>query len=83
VEAPQTKTVELDAVLIERAQRVADERGITLKQLVNDALERWLTREGPAPPRRPRVGLGQSVDGLSAAETASQPAAHPTHRGKR
>jgi hypothetical protein len=82
VAAPQTKRVELDADLIERAQRVADERGITLKQLVNDALERWLARDEQARHRRPRVGLGQSVDGLSAAETASEPAARPTHRDK-
>lgn len=42
VVAPQTETVELDANLVERAQREAGKRGITLKQLVDDALERWL-----------------------------------------
>ncbi|HEX3173002.1 MAG TPA: hypothetical protein VHQ43_02135 [Solirubrobacterales bacterium] len=43
--AQQTKTVKLSASLVERAQQAADERGITLKQLVDDALERWLTSE--------------------------------------
>lgn len=42
VVAPQTETVELNADLIERAQREADKRGITLKQFVDDALKRWL-----------------------------------------
>jgi hypothetical protein len=82
VATPQTETVELNADLVERAQREADKRGITLKQFVDDALERWLAREEQALHRRPRVGLGQSVDGLSAAETASEPATRPTHRGK-
>lgn len=77
---PQTETVELNADLVE--QREADKRGITLKQFVDDALERWLAREEQARHRRPRVGLGRSADGLSAAETASEPAALPIHRGK-
>lgn len=79
---PQTKTVELDTSLIERAQHEADKRGITLKQFVDDALERWLARDEQARHHRPRVGLGQSVDGLSAAETAREPAARPSHRDK-
>jgi hypothetical protein len=32
--------------LVDRAQREADKRGIALKQLVDDALERKLTGEG-------------------------------------
>lgn len=82
VAAPQTETVELDANFVERAQREAVKRGITLKQFVDDALRRWLANEEQALHRPPRVGLGQSVDGLSAAETASEPAARPAHRGK-
>lgn len=42
VVAPQTEAVELNAELVERAQREADKRGITLKQFVDDALKRWL-----------------------------------------
>lgn len=82
VVAPQTETVKLNADLVERAQREADKRGITLKQFVDNALKRWLANEEQALHRQSRVGLGQSVDGLSAAETASEPAARPTHRGK-
>lgn len=82
VVAPQTETVELNADLVERAQREADKRGITLRQFVDDALKRWLANEEQALHRQPRVGLGQSADGLSAAGTASEPAARPTHRGK-
>ena len=77
---PQTKTVELDADLVERAQREADERGITLKQLVNDALERKLTKEEQAlrdQRRRPRPGQGRSTDGLSAANIAVDPVSLP------
>lgn len=76
--APQTKTVELDADLVERAQREADKRGIALKQLVDDALERKLTGEGPrGRARRPRLGLGRSADDLSAAKTADEPVSPP------
>lgn len=42
VVAPQTETVELNADLVERAQREADKRGIALKQFVDEALTRWL-----------------------------------------
>lgn len=34
-------------------------------------------REGAATPPRPRLGLGRSTDGLSAAGTATEPAARP------
>lgn len=43
--AAQTETVELDADLVECAQREADKRGVTLKQLVDDALKRRLASE--------------------------------------
>lgn len=77
---PQTKTVELDSDLAERAQREADKRGITLKQLVNDALERKLTKEEEAlrnQRRQPRLGQGRSTDGLSAANIAVDPVSLP------
>lgn len=76
--APQTKTVALDADLVDRAQREADKRGIALKQLVDDALERKLTGEGThGRARWPRLGLGHSTDGLSAAKTANEPVRPP------
>lgn len=34
--------------------------------------------EGAASRARPRLGLGRSTDGLSAAETATEPIARPT-----
>ena len=76
VPAPQTETVELDADLVERAQQEADKRGITLKQLVDDAIRRKLVSDKQTPQdrmHRPRLGLGRSADGLSAAKTATEP----------
>jgi hypothetical protein len=55
---PQTKTVELDAALLKRAQREADKRGITLKQLVDGALERKLADEEQVPPGK----VGEPAD---------------------
>lgn len=46
---PQTGTVELDADLARRARREAERRGITLRQLVEDAIRRELGDE-PQPP---------------------------------
>jgi post-segregation antitoxin (ccd killing protein) len=45
--ARPTKTVEVDAELLERARRVADERGIAVPQLVQDALEHELAKAAP------------------------------------
>lgn len=74
----QTTTVEVDPVLAERARREAERRGITLKEFVDDALRRFLASEehwpeGQAP--RPRLALGRSTDGLSAADTTAEPIA--------
>lgn len=63
VVAPQTETVALDATLVERAQREADKRRITLKQLVDDALERRLASEGQVERRR---AAGERLRGLFA-----------------
>jgi post-segregation antitoxin (ccd killing protein) len=40
--ASPTKTVEVDAELLERARQVADERGVAVPQLVREALEHEL-----------------------------------------
>jgi post-segregation antitoxin (ccd killing protein) len=40
--ASPTRTVEVDAELLERARRVADERGVAVPQLVREALEHEL-----------------------------------------
>lgn len=75
---PQTTTVEIDPALFRRARREAERRGITLKEFVDDALRRFLASEerrprGQAP--RPRLALGRSTDGLSAADIAGEPVA--------
>src|SRR5437870_4787486 len=41
--ASPTKTIEVDADLLERARRVADERGVAVPQLVQEALEHELS----------------------------------------
>lgn len=48
--ASPTKTIEVDAELLERAQRVAKERGVAVPQLVQEALEHELGGERPQPP---------------------------------
>ena len=45
--ASQTKTVEVDAELLERARRVAVERGVAVPQLVQEALEHELAESAP------------------------------------
>jgi hypothetical protein len=80
---PQTETVELDADLAQRARREAERRGITLKELVEHALRRFLANEERTSPARrpqPRLGLGRSTDGLSAAEVTAEPVAREVER---
>jgi hypothetical protein len=48
--ASPTKTVEVDAELLERARRAADKRGVAVPQLVKEALEHELSSEEPQPP---------------------------------
>ncbi len=50
--ASPSKTVEIDAELLERARRVADQRGVAVPQLVREALEHEL---GPADGEQPPV----------------------------
>lgn len=77
---PQTETVELDADLAQRAEREAERRGITLTQLVEDALRHFLAREereSQSRAGRPQLGVGRSIDGLSAADIATEPVSRP------
>jgi hypothetical protein len=60
--ASSTKTVEVDADLLERARRVAGERGIALRQLVQEALEHELDGDEPQPPF-PLIGAFSSGRG--------------------
>jgi hypothetical protein len=48
--ASPTRTIEVDADLLERARRVADERGVAVPQLVQEALEHELSGEESQPP---------------------------------
>lgn len=58
--ASPTKTVEVDAELLERARRVADERGVAVPQLVRDALEHELAEAAPnSEQRRPLDDEGE------------------------
>jgi len=50
VTRPRIETVELDADLVRRAEREAERRGITLTQLVEDAIKRELADEPQQPP---------------------------------
>ena len=50
--ASPTRTIEVDADLLERARRVADQRGVAVPQLVQEALEHEL---GPADGEQPPV----------------------------
>lgn len=52
VAASPSKTVEVDAELLERARRVADQRGVAVPQLVRQALEHEI---GPADGEQPPV----------------------------
>lgn len=73
-----TKLIEIEAGLLARAHRVAEERGITVRQLVEEALERELEKgEEAVSGTRPRLASGRSADGSSAAETATEPIARP------
>ena len=53
--ASPTKTVEVDAELLERARRVADRRGVAVPQIVREALEHELGGAAPEPERPPRA----------------------------
>jgi hypothetical protein len=48
--ASPTKTVEVDAELLERARQVANERGVAVPQLVKEALEHEIGDEEQQPP---------------------------------
>jgi hypothetical protein len=71
-----SKTVEIDAELLERARRVADGRGVAVPQLVRQALEHEL---GPADGEQPPVTcIGMFASGRGdLSELASSDAYEP------
>jgi len=58
--ASRTRTVEVDAELLERARRVADQRGIDVPQLVREVLEHELG-EAATPSEGPRRAEDEGV----------------------
>jgi hypothetical protein len=64
----------------EKAHRLLDELPESEVEPVVEFIasrRRGETSDAPRRARRPRLGLGRSTDGLSAAETASEPVARP------
>ena len=49
-----------DDELLARAKRRADERGVSMAQLVRDALEKELGNAGQTPPPVTIIGIGRS-----------------------
>jgi hypothetical protein len=49
-----------DAELLARAKQRASERGVSVAQLVRDALEKELSDSGQAPPPATIIGIGRS-----------------------
>ena len=68
-------TVSLPAEALSTLKEEARRRGVALAAVVAEAVDEKavaIRRE-----RRPRIGLGRSTDGRSAAELTSEPIAHP------
>jgi len=68
-------TVSLPAEALATLQEEARRRGVALATVVAEAVDEKagaIRRE-----RRPRVALGRSTDGRSAAELTAEPVAHP------
>lgn len=68
-------TVSADTEALATLEAEARRRGASLSAVLAEAVEEKAIAIRRV--RRPRVGLGRSSDGLSAAQTASEPIAHP------
>lgn len=68
-------TVTADQEALATLEAEARRRGASLSSLLAEAVEEKAARLRKD--RRPRVGVGRSTDGASAAEIASEPVAHP------
>lgn len=68
-------TVSADAEALATLENEARRRGESLSAVLAEAVEEKAVAVRRA--HRPRVGLGRSGDGSSAAETATQPVARP------
>ena len=68
-------TVSADSEALATLEAEARRRGASLSSVLAEAVEEkaiTIRRQ-----RRPRLGIGRSTDGRSAAETASEPVARP------
>lgn len=68
-------TVSADREALATLEGEARRRGESLSAVLAEAVEEKATSIRKS--RRPRLGLGRSSDGRSAAETASEPVARP------
>jgi hypothetical protein len=68
-------TVAADHDALETLKAEARRRGVSLTVLLGEAVEEKAANIRAA--RRPRVGLGRSTDGRSAAELTAEPIAEP------
>ena len=68
-------TVSADREALDTLEAEARRRGVPLTAILAEAVDEKASRVRSA--RRPRVGIGRSTDGRSAAEVASEPIAEP------
>jgi hypothetical protein len=68
-------TLNADAEALATLEAEARRRGDSLSAVLAEAVEEKAVAIRRV--RRPRLGLGRSTDGRSAAETTAEPAAHP------
>jgi hypothetical protein len=68
-------TVSADSKALATLEAEARRRGDSLSAVLAEAIDEKAMTIRRA--RRPRIGLGRSGDGRSAAETATEPVAHP------
>jgi hypothetical protein len=68
-------TVSAPADALDTLQAEALRRGVSLTTVLAEAVSEKAASVRAA--RRPRLGLGSSTDGRSAAEVAAEPVAHP------
>ena len=68
-------TVAADREALDTLEAEARRRGVSLTTILAEAVEDKAAAIRTA--RRPRVGLGRSTDGRSAAEVTSEPIAEP------
>jgi len=68
-------TVRADSAALETLEAEARRRGDSLSAVLAEAVEEKASAIRRV--RKPRLGIGRSSDGRSAAETTAEPVAHP------